>query len=46
VDDSPVNHEYAITYIVTTEERVYNIEPGAAEFLTLGDLTLTFDEDR
>lgn len=47
VDDSPVNHEYFITYFVAEEnEGVRDIEPGPVEQLIVGELTFTFEEDR
>lgn len=47
VDDSPVNHEYFVTYFVAEEnEGVRDIEPGPVEQLIVGELTFTFEEDR
>jgi len=45
-DDSPVNHSYAVTYIVADETAAKNIEPSDAEYLVLGNLDFTFDEDQ
>lgn len=46
VDDAPVNHSYTVTYIVGEDTGTKNITPSAAVYLTLGNLDLTFDEDR
>jgi len=49
VDDAPVNHTYTATYRVGVDARVYDMDPGPAEYLTLnadGGLTITYDEDR
>jgi hypothetical protein len=45
VGDSPVNHEYSVTYIVGNDTGSKNIDPGGAEFCQVGTLTLTYDED-
>lgn len=49
VDDAPSNHTYTATYVVGTDDRVYDLDPGPAEYLRLnedGGLTITYDEDR
>jgi len=49
VDDAPSNHTYTATYLVGVDTRVYDLDPGPAEYLTLnldGGLTITYDEDR
>lgn len=49
VDDSPANHTYTATYVVGLDPRVYDLDPGPAEYLRLnplGGLTITYDEDR
>ena len=49
VDDSPANHTYTATYKVGLDLRVYDMDPGPAEYLRLnqdGGLTITYDEDR
>lgn len=46
VDDAPTNHDYAVTYIVGVDEGAKNIETSKAEYLMLGDVEFTFDEDR
>lgn len=43
--DSPLNHTYAVTYVVGQDTGVKNIDPSDAEYLTVGDLVLTYDED-
>lgn len=49
VDDSPANHTYTATYVVGADTRVYDLDPGTAEYLRLntdGGLVITYDEDR
>lgn len=46
VDDSPTVHSYAATYIVGVSTGVHNISTNMSEFLALGDVEFTFDEDR
>lgn len=46
VSDAPNNHDYAVTYIVADEEAAKNLSPSKAEYLSLGTLDFTFDEDR
>lgn len=41
----PSDFEYAATYIVGEDSGVKNIEPGEVEFVELGILDFTFDED-
>lgn len=45
VGDSPVNHQYAVTYIVAADTGAKNIDPGDAQYVTVGDLFFTKDED-
>ena len=45
IGDSPLNHEYAVTYITASEEATYNINTSEAEYLALGEVEFTFDED-
>lgn len=46
VDDSPLNHEYFVTYFVAAEnEGVRDIEPGPIEQLVTGELVFTYGED-
>jgi hypothetical protein len=44
--DAPVNHEYAITYVVGTDTGAKDIDPGAAEYLTVGNFLFTYDQDQ
>ena len=49
VDDAPSSHLYTATYQVGTDNRVYDLDPGPAEYVRLnpeGGLTITYDEDR
>jgi hypothetical protein len=46
VGDSPTAHTYAATYIVGVDKGAKDIDPGEAEYLTLGALTFTYDETR
>jgi prolyl oligopeptidase PreP (S9A serine peptidase family) len=46
VDDVPVNHEYAVTYVVSDDSGVKNIEVGAVSYPALGSLDFTFDDDK
>jgi len=43
--DTPENYDYTATYVVYGDEGVKNIEPGPTEFLELGDLDFSYDED-
>lgn len=45
-DQVPSDFEYAVTYVVTGDDGVKNIEPGPVEYLVVGDLDFVFDEDR
>lgn len=45
VEDNPVLHDYAATYITAEGEGVSNIKPGPVEYLVLGDLSFSFDEE-
>lgn len=44
--DSPVNHQYAITYLVGLDSGAKDVDPGAAEHLVIGDLLFTYDQDQ
>lgn len=44
--DVPTNHTYAASYVVGESEGVQNVVPGPAEYLTLGNIELTYDEDQ
>jgi len=46
VGDAPSNHEYWATYIVGHMDGESDIQPSNAEFLTVGIVEFTFDEDR
>lgn len=46
VNDSPNAYSYKTTYIAGIDKGAKNIEGNAATYLTLGEVTLTFDEDR
>lgn len=46
VDDAPVNHNYAATYIVGSDSGAKNISTSAAEYLVVGNVEFTYDEDR
>lgn len=43
--DLPLNYDYTVTYIVSDDTSVKNIEPGSTEYLDIGDLDFTYDED-
>jgi len=42
---TPEAFDYTTTYVVYGDEGVQNIEPGLTEFLELGDLDFSYDED-
>jgi hypothetical protein len=44
IEDNPVLHDYAITYVVDTDTEVKNIDPGPIEYLTVGNLNFVYDE--
>ena len=46
VSDAPANHDYWVTYIVGADSGPKDIDPGTAEYLTVGALEFTYDEDR
>jgi hypothetical protein len=46
VGDTPTAHQYAVTYITGVDSGAKDIDPGEAEYLTLGALTFTYDEAR
>ena len=43
--DSPINHSYAVTYIVGPDSGAKDIDPGAAEYITPGTWLFTYDQD-
>jgi hypothetical protein len=46
VGQSPTAHTYAVIYIVGADSGSKDIDPGPTQYVTLGSLTLTYDEDR
>ena len=44
--DSPINHEYAVTYIVGEDSGAKDIDPGDAEYMAVGDFLFTYDQDQ
>jgi hypothetical protein len=46
VGDSPMNHTYWATYITAEDSGEKDISPNSTEFLVLGEVSLTYDEDR
>ena len=46
VGDSPSSHTYWTTYITAEDSGDKDIDPNSMEFLVLGDLNITYDEDR
>jgi hypothetical protein len=45
VGDSPTNHSYWCTYITAEDSGDKDIDPNSMEFLVLGDVSITYDED-
>jgi len=43
--DDPTTNEWTVTYMVYGDTGVKNIEPGPTEYLQLGDLDFSYDED-
>ena len=41
----PSDDSYAVTYVVYGDDGVKNIDPSPTEYLVLGDLGFTYDED-
>lgn len=46
VDQSPTTRSYAVTYVVGVDSGAKDIDPGRASYVTLGNLDLTFDEEK
>lgn len=46
IGDSPTNHTYAVTYVAADEVTAKNINTSDAEYLVLGEVEFTFDEDQ
>lgn len=44
-DDKPEDAEYFVSYVIYGDSGVKNITPGPTEYLELGDLEFTYDED-
>ena len=44
-DQTPSDFDYTVTYLVSGDTGVKNIEPGPTEYLVLGDIDFVFDED-
>lgn len=44
-DQTPSDFEYTVTYLVSEDSGVKNIEPGPIEYLVIGDINFAFDED-
>lgn len=42
--DTPLAHDYAVTYVVSGDTGVKNIESGPVEYLVLGNLNFVYDE--
>ena len=44
-EDSQGRIKYFVSYVIYGDDGVKNITPGPAEYLELGDLEFTYDED-
>ena len=44
VEDTPTLHDYTVTYVVSGDTGVKNIEPGPIEYLVVGDINFVYDE--
>jgi len=44
-DSKPEDSEYFVSYVIYGDDGVKNIVPGPTEYLELGDLEFTYDED-
>ena len=44
--DAPVSHDYAITYVVGEDTGAKDIDPGEAEYITVGNFLFTYDQDQ
>jgi len=44
-EDTPVNHEYTVTYTVDGDTGVQSIDPGPVEYLVAGDYDFTYDSE-
>jgi hypothetical protein len=43
--DTPISHEYTVTYVVGTDTGAKNIDPGDAGYVTTGTMVFTYDQD-
>ena len=43
--NTPLDIKWAVTYVTSDDDGVKNIEPGPAEYLVLGGLDFSYDED-
>lgn len=46
VGSAPTTFTYANTYVVGTDTGAKNVDPGEAQYVSVGNLLFTFDEDR
>lgn len=46
VGDTPTNHSYWCTYITSEDSGDKDIDPNSMEYLVLGEVSITYDEDR
>ncbi len=46
VGDSPTNHSYWVTYITTEDTGNKDIDPNSMEYIVLGDVSISYDEDK
>ena len=44
-EDTPQDHDYTVTYMVSGDSGVKNLNPGPIAHLELGNLNFTYDED-
>lgn len=44
-DTTPMSHSFTVSYVVSGDTGVHNIEPGPIEYLTPGVFSFTYDED-
>jgi hypothetical protein len=44
--ETPEEFDYTVTYVVGGDTGVKNIDPGPIEYLVMGNVELTYDEDR
>jgi len=46
IGDSPSNHTYWCSYVTAEDTGDHDIDPNSMEYLVLGDVSITFNEDR